>query len=134
MEQGSGNEGFDRVNIHDAPLREVVAHEGVGTIRFCRVAEAAQTDGGCNFIDVAVVPPGSSIGRHRHAADEEEYYLVTAGTGRMWRDGEEFRVRAGDLVRNRAGGAHGLVNDGDADLTLFVFEVKAPQPAGGASG
>ncbi len=120
---------FDRVNLDALPFAPTVAHHGVGEIRFCRVAEAAATEGPCNFIDVAVVPPGASIGRHRHADEEEEFYLVLEGAGRMWRDGEEFPVRAGDLVRNRAGGAHGLVNDGDRDLRIFVFELSVPRSA-----
>lgn len=120
---------FDRVHLDDLPLVPTVAHHGVGEIRFCRVAEREAMAGACNFIDLAVVPPGASIGRHRHADDEEEFYLVLKGSGRMWRDGEEFAVRAGDLVRNRAGGAHGLVNDGDVDLTVFVFELAAARVA-----
>jgi mannose-6-phosphate isomerase-like protein (cupin superfamily) len=117
---------LDRVNLHALALSPTVAHRGVGEIGFCRVAEAEAMSGACNFIDVAVLPPGVSIGRHRHAPHEEEFYLVMKGRGRMWRDGEEFEVRAGDLIRNRAGGAHGLVNDGGEDLMIFVFELKVP--------
>ena len=36
---------FDRVNVHEVALGEVVAHGGAGTIRFCRVADAAGTWG-----------------------------------------------------------------------------------------
>jgi mannose-6-phosphate isomerase-like protein (cupin superfamily) len=117
---------FDRVNVHALAFARTVAHHGVGEIGFHRVAERDAMGGTCNFIDVAVVPPGASIGRHRHADHEEEFYLVLKGTGRMWRDGEEFSVRAGDLIRNRAGGAHGLVNDGAEDLMIFVFELTVP--------
>ena len=46
------------------------------------------------------------------------------GTGSMWRDGVEFPVGPGDLVRNLPGGSHGLVNTGGVDLRVFVFEVK----------
>ena len=119
---------LDRVNLYALSLARAVAHGGVGEIGFHRVAERDAMAGACNFIDVAVVPPGVSIGRHRHADDEEEFYLVLKGSGRMWRDGEDFAVREGDLIRNRAGGAHGLVNDGDRDLMIFVFELSVPTP------
>lgn len=118
-------DSLDRVNLNAVALTETVAHGGVGTVRFSRLADAAATDGTCNFIDLAVLPPGSSIGRHRHRPDEEEFYLVLDGTGSMWRDGAEFQVGPGDLVRNRPGGSHSLVNTGAADLRLFVFEVAA---------
>ena len=115
---------LDRVNLAAVALSETVAHAGVGAIRFSRLADASATDGTCNFIDLAVLPPGSSIGRHRHGPDEEEFYLVLEGTGSMWRDGVEFPVGPGDLVRNLPGGSHGLVNTGGVDLRVFVFEVK----------
>lgn len=118
-----------RVNLHSLPLAWTVAHGGVGEIRFHRVAGREGIAGGCNFIDVAVLPPGVSIGRHRHVANEEEFYLVMKGRGRMWRDGEEFEVCAGDLIRNRAGGVHGLVNVGEDDLMIFVFELAVPVAA-----
>lgn len=114
----------DRVRLSDVPLVETVAHGGAGTIRFARIAGRDATDGALNFIDLAVLPPGSSIGPHRHAGDEEEFYLVLDGTGTMRRDGETFDVVAGDLVRNAPGGRHSLENTGSGDLRIFVFEAE----------
>ena len=114
-----------RCNLGELALRPVRAHDGDGEIRFARIAEAGAFAGGCNFIDYAELPPGTSIGRHRHADDEEELYLILAGTGVMWRDGEELAVGAGDLVRNRPGGEHGLRNTGAGVLKLFVVELRA---------
>ena len=117
---------FDRCNLDSLPLSPVRAHGGEGEIAFCRIASAAQLDGGCNFIDLAVVPPGVTIGTHRHAEDEEEFYLILSGRGHMVRDGVALTVGAGDLVRNRPGGEHGLRATGDEPLRLFVFEVRVP--------
>ncbi|MCC6553488.1 MAG: cupin domain-containing protein [Polyangiaceae bacterium] len=113
-------------NLNDVRLAPARAHNGEGEIRLARVADQATLSGACHFIDVAVLPPGTSIGRHSHARTEEEFYLVLSGQGRMWRDGEAFGVRAGDLVRNPPGSAHGLANTGTEDLRLFVFEVSVP--------
>lgn len=118
---------FDRVNLAEVATASTVAHDGDGEIRFARLVERAQTEGTCNFVDLAVLPPGASIGRHRHATDEEEYYLVLEGDGTMWRNGDEFDVRQGDLVRNPPGAEHGLRNTGTTDLRLFVFEVQAAE-------
>jgi mannose-6-phosphate isomerase-like protein (cupin superfamily) len=90
------------------------------------VADRGALAGACNFIEVASLPPGTSIGRHRHAATDEELYLVLAGEGEMWRDGETFRVGPGDLVRNPPGAEHGLVNVGREELRIFVFDLGVP--------
>jgi mannose-6-phosphate isomerase-like protein (cupin superfamily) len=86
---------FDRLNLDEVQLSE------------------AQVCGG-----------GSSLGRHRHEPDEEEFCLVLNGQGVMWRNGEEFPVRAGDLIRNPPEGEHSLHNLGPDTLRIFVFEVS----------
>ncbi|MFI8952351.1 cupin domain-containing protein [Streptomyces sp. NPDC053750] len=96
-------------------------HGGVGTILAHRVFARRSGGRGAEFVDVAVLPPGTSIGRHRHGADQETY-IVLDGAGVMFRDGQEFRVAAGDVIVNRPFGEHGLVNDGSEDLRLLVFE------------
>ena len=110
-------------NLDQLPLDEVQAHGGAGKILFNRAREAGDFSGPWNFIDYAVLPPGSSIGRHTHGANEE-LYLVLEGEGLMHLDGREFRVRPGSVVLNRPGGTHGLCNDGKDPLKLFVIEVR----------
>lgn len=118
------DEGFDRCNLHELPLSHVQAHGGEGVIAFHRVTEPTAMRGFCNFIDLAVLPPGTSIGRHTHSRTEEEFYLVLAGSGTMWRDGAEFPVHAGDLIRTPPGGSHSLANHGSVPLRIFVFELR----------
>ncbi|GHE97788.1 cupin domain-containing protein [Streptomyces fumanus] len=96
-------------------------HGGLGTILAHRLFARAEGGAGAEFIDLAVLPPGTSIGRHRHALDRETY-VVLSGSGLMYRDGATFRVGAGDVVVNRPYGEHGLVNDSAAELWLLVFE------------
>lgn len=112
-------------NIFTSAATEQPAHGGVGTVRVSRPLVADDFVGTWHFVDYAVLPPGSSIGRHRHGADEE-LYLILEGEGLMTVDGEEHRVGKGDLILNRPGGEHGLVNDGDGDLAIFVVEVGLP--------
>lgn len=111
--------------LDELPLQRVRAHGGLGEIGFHRLFGAADFAAPCNFVDYAVLPPGASIGLHRHG-DDEELYLVLRGSGTMTRDGETFRVAAGSVVVNRRHGSHGLLNDGDEDLHLFVVEIAAP--------
>ena len=114
---------FERCNVEQLPLERVTAHGGQGQILFHRVAEKEHLSGRLNFIDVAHLPPGVSIGRHSHASNEEEFYLVLEGRGRMYRDGETFEVGRGDLIRTPPGGSHELTNTGSGPLRIFVFEV-----------
>lgn len=126
-QNGSDIPGFDRCNLFELDLERGCAHDGQGDIFFRRIAVRTDFAGPCNFIDYAEVPPGCTIGRHRHGSDEEEFYLILGGEGEMSKDGDIFHVRAGDLVRNRPGGTHGLWNVGSEVLRLFVFELRVPR-------
>ncbi|GGZ14960.1 hypothetical protein GCM10010300_68700 [Streptomyces olivaceoviridis] len=109
------------VNLRDLLAGKERDHGGLGTILAHRVFARRPGGPGADFIDLAVLPPGTSIGRHRHGADRETY-IVLDGGGLMYRDGEEFRVGPGDVVVNDPHGEHGLLNDGERDLRLLVFE------------
>ena len=110
------------VRLNDLDLADVCAHAGEGHIGFRRVFDAAAFVGPCHFVDYAVVPPGTSIGIHTHGEDEE-IYLVLEGHGTMHQDGREFAVAQGSVILNRPGGTHGLRNDGEVPLRLFVVEI-----------
>jgi uncharacterized RmlC-like cupin family protein len=115
---------LDRCNLDQLELTGIQAHGGEGLIRFVRVVDRYGLVGGCNFIDLAELPPGTSIGSHTHAGSEEELYLILAGTGEMSRNGEVFQVRPGDLIRNPPCGTHSLRNTGSDALKIFVFELE----------
>lgn len=110
-------------NLYSLMLRPVVAHGGEGNVDAIRILERGDGASACDFVDYVELPRGTSIGDHRHRLDEEEYYLVLAGTGMLQLDRETFAVTAGDLARNPPGGLHGLRNTGDTALKLFVFQV-----------
>ncbi|MET7286401.1 cupin domain-containing protein [Streptomyces sp. NPDC005573] len=115
-------------NLYDGLLREVTGdHGGEGTIRAHRAYRRQDAPAPIAFVDLVELPPGTSIGRHRHA-DDRETYVILAGRGRMTLDGEEFEVGEGDVIPNRPYGEHGLANDSDGPLRLLVFEVG---PLGG---
>ena len=84
---------FSRCNLFSLPLTRVQAHGSDSSIEFCRIAEGGALAGACNFIDFAVIPPGATIGRHRHAANEEEFYLVMEGQAQLYRDGRRAHAR-----------------------------------------
>ena len=124
-----------RLTLAEVPLSEVVAHDGIGSIRFCRIASQEKKHepglglplrGACNYMDYSVVPVGASVGLHQHRENEEEFYLILRGRGRLFCNGQSLDVGAGDLLRNPPGGSHALDNTGSEELVMFVFEVQVP--------
>ncbi|MEV5597475.1 cupin domain-containing protein [Streptomyces sp. NPDC052496] len=116
-------------NLRDLMRGKERDHGGSGTIFAHRAFTRRPGTPGTEFIDLAVLPPGTSIGRHRHGADRETY-IVLDGSGLMYRDGTEFRVGPGDIVVNAPYGEHGLRNDSEQDLRLLVFEEAWVEGAG----
>jgi quercetin dioxygenase-like cupin family protein len=111
------------INVYTAPKRAVVAHGGDGLVNVVRPFVEGDFETELMFIDYVEMPPGSSIGKHRHGDDEEVYFILES-SGLMSIDGREHRVSAGDLILNVCGGEHGLSNDGEATLKLLVWQVK----------
>jgi mannose-6-phosphate isomerase-like protein (cupin superfamily) len=112
----------DRLSFDQAEFQTSVAHDGINTIRFAR-ATGDVVNSACNFIDLCIVPAGSSIGVHTHSPDDEEIYVVIEGRGRMTVDDRSFHIGAGDVIVNRPGGTHGLINDGPAPLRMVVVDL-----------
>jgi len=102
-------------------------HHGIGEVQLLRAYERA--DGGplVDLIHLVIVPPGSTLGRHRHG-DDTEWYVVLDGEGTMHVDGHDRPVRGGDVVVNRPFGEHGLANDTADDLHVIVFKIASAAP------
>ena len=71
------------------------------------------------YVRELVLHPQSSIGIHEHAGDEEIYYIVS-GEGIMVVDDEREKVVPGDVILTKSGSRHGLINESDRDLKIFV--------------
>jgi mannose-6-phosphate isomerase-like protein (cupin superfamily) len=113
-----------RYKFEECAFQRVRAHGGERAISFARVL--SRNLGALRFIDLSLLPPGADIGRHTHAVDNEELYVVISGKGLMMLDDQEFEVGPGDVVLNRPGGTHGLRNVGDEELRIVVIEVSQP--------
>jgi mannose-6-phosphate isomerase-like protein (cupin superfamily) len=109
-------------SFEDSAFQHVVAHDGAGVIATKRVLDGPPATA-CDFVDLTIVPAGSSIGVHTHGLQDEEFYVIIGGSGEMHLDGRTFPVGPGDVIRNRPGGTHGLRNTGAADMRLVVIQV-----------
>jgi mannose-6-phosphate isomerase-like protein (cupin superfamily) len=111
-----------RYSFNSVQFDQTVAHGGKLPILTRRIF-VGDAMSSIRFIDYSLLPPGSEIGRHTHGIDNEELYLILAGNGLMYVDGETFEVGHGDCIINRPGGTHALENIGDTELKLMVIEV-----------
>jgi mannose-6-phosphate isomerase-like protein (cupin superfamily) len=66
------------------------------------------------------LPPGASIGYHKHEG-ETEYYLFLSGTGIINDNGTEYTVMPGDATATGNGNSHSLTNTGKEDLLLHAI-------------
>jgi mannose-6-phosphate isomerase-like protein (cupin superfamily) len=69
----------------------------------------------------AVLKPGQQIHPpHKHA--EEEFLIVTEGSGRWHLDGREFPAAKGDAIYAAPWVMHGITNTGTTPLTFVVMK------------
>ena len=107
------------------PMRQEVAHDGDGVISTARVESSAD---GLEFVDLTSIPPGATVGIHRHSMDNEEIYVIVSGEGAMTVEEETFRVVPGDVIVNNPGGQHGLKNVGAQELRMVVVQRRLTKP------
>jgi uncharacterized cupin superfamily protein len=112
------------IKLADLALDPVVAHDGVGSIGFMRLSERFGLRGDWIFVDFASVPPGATVGLHRHAADEE-LYVIVRGSGVATTNGEDEPIAAGSVLVNPPHAIHGIRNDGSEALEFVVLKVPA---------
>ncbi len=72
---------------------------------------------GCS---VYVVPPGKrAFPYHAHSLIEE-MFVVLEGSGTLRHEGQEYPLRAGDVIAAPLGRAHQIVNTSDQDLRYLA--------------
>ena len=110
-------------NFYQAvPTTQDRCHDGEGTVKIVELFTEFATK--MQFLHYTVLPPGTSIGSHKHG-DDEEFYIILEGSGEMEVGGAKHNVSAGDVIINEPFGTHGLRNTSDThELKILVFEVK----------
>ena len=92
---------------------QIGSHDGEGPVDLYEIWGRDDFKGNCDFIDRVTVLPGSTVGYHKHGANEE-MYIILSGEAEMTIEGEVQMVGAGDMVLNPPYGSHGLVNKSEA--------------------
>ncbi len=105
----------------DASLTKWVgpAHKGAGKILNRRPWLDGNFETNWVRIGHCILPPGTSIGYHQHNGIEEVYCII-GGRGRSTVNDVTWDARAGDAIPCTLHDSHGIYNDSDGDLDLFV--------------
>ena len=77
-----------------------------------------ETFGRTRLCAIQTVPPGCSIGIHRHGEDAELIHVLS-GSIVMHDNGTDRELTAGDTNFAGGGGSHGVTNKSDADAVLL---------------
>lgn len=113
-------------NIFQVLKEQVKSHGGKGNIEFARIFSNWDERSHIDFIDYAVLPPNTSIGYHCHTGNEEVYFIFK-GQGEMQLQNDVFTVKPGDVIVNRNLSSHGLVNNSNEEIHVFVMQVKCSE-------
>ncbi|MDF2802740.1 MAG: cupin protein [Anaerocolumna sp.] len=65
--------------------------------------------------------PGQKTPDHKHADIDEIFYIIS-GSGTLTIDGEEYSLKAQDVIYSPKGESHGFLNTGN--LNLVVLQIK----------
>jgi mannose-6-phosphate isomerase-like protein (cupin superfamily) len=95
--------------------------DGEGTAHFTYLVDC-EKEKNIRMLSEATLPPGASIGYHRHD-QETEYYLILSGTGEVNDDGTVKPVKAGDAMITGNGASHSIKNTGTVPLVFHAVIV-----------
>ena len=115
---------FPQVYTKDAYIvmeRDKLGGTGVGTVH-CEYAfprDKALPDQAIKEIAWLTLPPGASIGVHKHENNEDAYIVISGNGVFIGGDGKEIPVKAGDTTIARKGEAHGMKNTGNEPLVIL---------------
>ncbi|GHU28471.1 mannose-1-phosphate guanylyltransferase [Betaproteobacteria bacterium] len=101
--------------------REKLGGTGLGTVH-CEYAfprDKALTDQAVKEVAWLTLPPGASIGVHKHEKNEDAYIVVSGSGVFVAADGTETPVKAGDVTIARKGESHGMKNTGNEPLVIL---------------
>jgi mannose-6-phosphate isomerase-like protein (cupin superfamily) len=94
---------------------------GEGNVHFAYFVPN-DTEKNARMLAELTLAPGSSIGYHQHD-NETEYFIFIAGSGVVVDNGEEFPIKAGDVMITGNGGAHSVENTGTVPLVFNALIV-----------
>lgn len=93
---------------------------GKGTVQMDHFLDQATVNGAGRLFAKSIVPPGASVGVHKHEGDNETYYILS-GKALVNDNGTEVEMGPGDCHFCPDGHSHGIENIGDEDLVYIAI-------------
>ena len=94
---------------------------GTGVLTYRHIANADELQPAGRLLAHIIVPPGASIGVHRHHGETEPYYILKGEADFTDADGTVKRVQAGDCCLIADGESHGIANNGTEDMEMIAM-------------
>ena len=85
--------------------------------------EASESYGAGSFFGCATMPPGASIGYHRHDGEFEIYYILR-GRAKVVDNGQEAVLGPGDIMQCRDGDCLSSENIGELPLVFLAMVLR----------
>lgn len=93
---------------------------GEGTVTVTHLLNPDELLGKGRLFAENIIPPGASIGLHKHEGDSEAYYFLE-GSGEYRNNDEIFQIKAGDLTVVDDNNSHGIKNTGSVPLKFIAL-------------
>ena len=102
-------------------IREVTGlMNGNGTLRFEDFMKAEDAPGHGRVFARVTIPPGGSIGYHKHEGEFETYFILD-GEAVVNDNGTEYTLHSGDMEMCVSGNSHSIENRTDEDLHIIAL-------------
>ncbi|TYQ12923.1 UNVERIFIED_CONTAM: mannose-6-phosphate isomerase-like protein (cupin superfamily) [Acetivibrio alkalicellulosi] len=92
---------------------------GKGSVELVHIFSQNEFKGKIRLCAKITIEPGSSIGFHQHA-DEEEMFYIIKGKGTFNDNGNIKELECGDSVLTGNGASHSVENTGEEDLEMLA--------------
>jgi mannose-6-phosphate isomerase-like protein (cupin superfamily) len=93
---------------------------GKGAVTILHFFQKEEIKARCRLCSRLTLPPGASIGMHKHEA-EDELFIIESGTGIIDAGHSKTEVNAGDAILTGNGEEHALINGGSEPLVVTAI-------------
>ena len=109
------------------PIQNILGGKGVAQYR--RALGPGDFYSNWAYVDHLLLPPGASLGKHRHEGLEEIFYVMQ-GEGLAEAGMESAPIRKGDAVPIMLNEQHAMVNTGTTDLEFMIIGIAMDKKKG----